>query len=400
MLRPFLHDVHPPRTDPWQLLLSGFAIAAMAFELRRMLLGGMTLPGVIVILTAASVLGRTRAPAPALALTLGVTLFVAMSDGPLFTSWVLVQIALFSFALQRPVRSVLIAAGLVAIVLYETAFLIQQRPWNDPALVGLLTWTASTAGFGVAIRSQRDYVAEVEARAAQAIQSRESEAQRRVVEERLRIARELHDAVAHHITVIGVYTGLARVKLAESAEAAAEPMAHAQNATRSVLRELQDILHLLRDPTAPGDPLDAPLPGVDELESLIGSFEDIGVPVRFRIAGERHPLSAEVDLAVYRVLQEALTNARKHGSGSDPVEAEIVFARDEVSITVTNRVAGGRHPQPDEIPSSGFGLLGMRERVRAAGGTLRASIADAIHTLHVTLPRGVPSAGEPEGFSS
>jgi signal transduction histidine kinase len=221
------------------------------------------------------------------------------------------------------------------------------------------------------IRSRRAYILEVERRALEAERSRDSEAVRRVVEERLRIARELHDALAHHISVISVQAGAAMLRKDSKPDLAHEVLPTIKRSAADAMRELRATLGVLRHPdedhaVSDAVPL-APPPSLDRLDGLVRSIEAAGPKVVTEVRGDRRPLPTDVDLAAYRILQEALTNITRH---ADAGTAKVVldYGQEQLELWVNDDGLGAA----GSPPAGGNGLLGMRERAAAIGGTLRA----------------------------
>jgi signal transduction histidine kinase len=237
--------------------------------------------------------------------------------------------------------------------------------------VSLVAWVCLAAAAGDAVRSRRAYVAAVEERARRAEESREVEARRRVVEERLRIARELHDVVAHHIAMISVQAGVATHVLRAQPDAAAQALAHIRQASRTVLEELSVMLSVMRQSSESSAPTE-PAPSLERLDELVGTFHTAGLAVEFELSGQPRALPPTVDLTAYRVVQESLTNVHKHGGGAR-ARVEVGFAPDQLRIDIRN-VGGKVAATPN---GTGHGLLGMRERATAVGGSLSAGPTDA-----------------------
>jgi signal transduction histidine kinase len=257
--------------------------------------------------------------------------------------------------------------------------------WLSSESISMLAWTGFAAALGQAIQSQKAYVQAVEERARRAEQTREEEAGRRVIEERLRIARELHDVVAHHIAVIQVQSGVVDHLLTEKPAAAREALGHVRRSSKMVLDELSGILDVLRQPDEPITPTD-PAPGMDRLVSLVEQFAASGLQVNWQVTGSQLPLPAAIDVVTYRLVQEGLTNAHKHGTGS--VDMVLGFTPAELVIDIVNRIAvpagvlaagaaGSSTASADRDPvGSGHGLAGMRERAHAVGGEVSAAARD------------------------
>ncbi|MDX5460293.1 sensor histidine kinase [Micromonospora tulbaghiae] len=221
------------------------------------------------------------------------------------------------------------------------------------------------AGWLVAVivgvtRNRRAYLAEVQARVLAAEQRKEEEARHRATEERLRIARELHDLLGHHLSLISVQASAALHR--PDPERSAEALAVIKQTSRETLRELRAALGVLRqEGTTPSHPA----PGLDRLDELVTTAGRRGLTVRTKVT-ETGPLPPEVDLSAYRIVQEALTNVSRHAGASTAV-VRVVPDGDEVLVEVADDGAGPTGP-PDAPP--GNGILGMGERARALGGSL------------------------------
>jgi len=229
-----------------------------------------------------------------------------------------------------------------------------------PTIFGVLMWLA-----GRVVRSRAELTAELHEAAQVAHEQREADAARAVAEERRRIAREMHDVVAHSVSTMVIQAGGARRILARDPQRAIEAAALIERTGREALSEMRHLLGVLHA----GDEAAAlaPQPTLHELGALIERSRAAGLPVELHVTGELGELPAGVDLAAYRVVQEALTNALKHGGGRAEVRVE--HGGDELLLTVSDRGDGTPRPRAE---SGGHGLVGMRERVRVIGGDLRA----------------------------
>ncbi|MFI1012432.1 sensor histidine kinase [Streptomyces sp. NPDC020965] len=289
-------------------------------------------------------------------------------------------IALYTVA-SRTDRPTTWRVGLLTMTgLTGTAMFFGATPWYTQENLGIFAWTGMAAAAGDAVRSRRAFVDAIRERADRAERTRDEEARRRVAEERLRIARDLHDVVAHHIALVNVQAGVAAHVMDKRPDQAKEALAHVREASRSALNELRATVGLLRqsgDPEAPTEPA----PGLDVLDELVTTFRQAGLPVEVARAdaGSRPP--AAVDLAAYRIIQEALTNVRKHAGQDAKAEVSVIRVGRTLEVTVIDNgvepepcaalpdaPAGGRPAEPE----GGHGLLGMRERVGALGGRLSA----------------------------
>ena len=287
----------------------------------------------------------------------------------------------YSVALRSEQRRGWVCATAASALLYAAA-VVTAGGWWRPEVIGVSAWIFLAAATGEATRARRGYIAEVEERARRAEQTREEEARRRVMDERLRIARELHDVVAHHIAVISVQSGAARHLLTRRPEQVGPVLEHIHDASDMVLKEIQSVVGLLRN----GDEADSgePPPGVARLPELLGSLTATGFQVRHEQRGEPRDLPAVADLAAYRIVQEALTNAHRYGDGRARILLE--YTRDGVVVEVTNEIG------PAATGSgSGYGVLGMQERAASAGGRLAAGrTGDGRFRVHAVLPAEPP----------
>ncbi|AGL18524.1 sensor histidine kinase [Actinoplanes sp. N902-109] len=288
----------------------------------------------------------------------------------------------YSIAAHTSRREGWICALTASSLVYLTGLIISPQDWWRFESLGVFAWIFMAAALGDAVRSQRAYIREVEDRAQRAEQTREEEARRRVVDERVRIARELHDIVAHHIAVISVQAGAAAHVAERQPEQIGPALAQIRESSGTVLREIQSVVGVLRgdEPGGTGSESTEPTPGLARLPELLASFETAGFPVRLRRRGAERPLPAVTDLAAYRIAQEGLTNACKYGIG--PIRLLVEYAPSGVIIEISNEI----RPAPAE-PGTGYGLLGMRERATSAAGFVSAGpTGDGRFRVHAVLP--------------
>ncbi|MBE4740709.1 MULTISPECIES: sensor histidine kinase [Streptomyces] len=222
------------------------------------------------------------------------------------------------------------------------------------------------AGRGTLVR--RAYLKSVQARAEHAERTREEEARLRVTEERMRIARDLHDVVAHHLALANAQAGTAAHLTRTDPEQAHRILTDLTATTSSALRELKGTVGVLRRPDDPEAPL-APTPGLRQLPELTAACESAGLTVTVTTDGVPGPLDPGVDLTAYRIVQEALTNVSKH-AGVDAARVSLAYEDARLTITVTDD--GASRPRGTPEPGRGFGLIGMRERAQSVGGCLSA----------------------------
>ncbi|MFC9459573.1 sensor histidine kinase [Streptomyces sp. NPDC056983] len=323
---------------------------------------------VLMVLGAAALVLRRRAPMAVLAATSAVTLAELVTGDPRAPVAMSAVVALYTVAATTD-RPTTWRVGLATMtVLTGAAMLAGPLPWYAQENLGVFAWTGMAAAAGDAVRSRRAFVDAIRERAERAERTREEEARRRVAEERLRIARDLHDVVAHHIALVNVQAGVASHVMDKRPDQAKEALSHVREASRSALNELRATVGLLRqsgDPEAPTEPA----PGLDRLEDLVGTFRNAGLPVEVACADRATGLQAAVDLAAYRIIQEALTNVQKHAGAEAKAEVSVVRVGPNIEVTILDNGPGAEQPSPD---SGGHGLLGMRERVAAIGGSCSA----------------------------
>ncbi|MEU8622118.1 histidine kinase [Streptomyces sp. NPDC048623] len=323
----------------------------------------------LMLLAAAALVFRRSRPIPVLAVTTLFSLVELVRDERPAPVTMGAVIALFTVA-SRTDRPTTWRLGLATMgVLTFAAMVFGPTPWYAQENLGVFAWTGMAAAAGDAVRSRRAFVAAIRERAERAERSREEEARRRVAEERLRIARDLHDVVAHHIALVNVQAGVAAHVMDKRPDQAKEALAHVRAASRSALDELRATVGLLRqsgDPEAPTEPVS----GLAVLDDLLATFRNAGLPVQVARTDAAVALPAAVDLAAYRIIQEALTNVRKHAGPEARAEVSVLRVGRTVEVTVLD---DGPAVVPAPGPGGGHGLVGMRERVTALGGTLTAA---------------------------
>jgi signal transduction histidine kinase len=344
-----------------------FAVVTIPTDIRHALSTDQPLSWTVAVVVYAALVAHRRFPLGTVAVaTIGsVVLMAAGMAYPLTLPavfYVLYWVAAGSTQLRALAVGVTVKAALL------TASLI-----THPGITGfvILLWAALAVTAGSAARSHGAYVAEVEERARRAEQAKQDEANSRVAEERLRIARELHDAVGHHVALINVQAGaLACLIEDEDLIQATESVAHIQRASGEALEELQLTVGLLREPGAdePAEPAD-PVPGLDLLEELICTFADAGLRVTREVTGQARPLPEAVELTAYRIIQESLTNTRKHAD-CDTAVLRLGYTPGALSLAVEDE--GKQVTESSRHTPGGHGIVGMRERVAALGGRLSA----------------------------
>lgn len=360
----------------------------------------------LMVLGSVALVFRRRAPMKVLAATVAVSLVELVTADPRAPVAMSAVVALYTVAsaTDRPTtwRVGLVTMGLLTAV----SMLAGPLPWYAQENLGVFAWTGMAAAAGDAVRSRRAFVHAIKERAERAERTREEEARRRVAEERLRIARDLHDVVAHHIALVNVQAGVAAHVMDKRPDQAKEALAHVREASRSALSELRATVGLLRqsgDPEAPTEPA----PGLARLDELADTFRNAGLPVEVARSDHGTALPAAADLAAYRVIQEALTNVQKHAGPAAKAEVSVVRVGPMVEVTVLDNgpaqtTGPGRDdgPAQDAVPreGGGHGLLGMRERVTAIGGSCTAGPRyGGGFRVHAILPvkNHAPALGDP-----
>jgi signal transduction histidine kinase len=322
----------------------------------------------LLVLGAAAVPIGLRWPLPALVLALASTaVFYSLgyvSNSPVFVS---VLAVLFVAATPgRPSRSALIALLAVAVVVCQH-FLMAGLAGLNVGLLANSGWIAAAILAGHAVAAHQESLAAIRERAQRAEESRDLEAQRRVTEERLRIARELHDVISHTISVINVQAGVAAHVMDQRPEQARAALNTITDASREALRELRGMLAVLR--RVDEEEARSPAPGLADLGGLLGATRQAGLPVGLSMSGEARPLASAVELAAYRIVQESLTNALRYALGGS-AEVTLNFELGQLTVEVSNT---GK-PTGEPIAGRGQGIIGMRERAAALGGTLEVRV--------------------------
>lgn len=322
---------------------------------------------------------RRRYPIPTLiAAVTAMTIAISVADRPSLLMPV-VLIAVYNVAVRYQRRVAFMAGGLTTLVLLVLVIVRLENEALNGAALGAIAWPAFAVAAGIGVRTSRENLAAVHERARRAEQQRQLEAHRQVIEERLRIARDVHDLVAHHIAVVNVQAGVAGHLLRSNPEGAEAALDTTRQAAATVIDELGELLSVLRAPDD-DDPI-APTPDLAAVGDLIASFAASGLKVEYRTAGAPRAMTASAQLSAYRVVQEALTNAHKYGDGTAVVNQ--TFGDDGLDVTVSNPL------RAVETSGSSFGLIGMGERVEAVGGTLEITPDDAgCFVVRAVLPVG------------
>jgi signal transduction histidine kinase len=315
---------------------------------------------VLLALGPVALLLRRRYPRAVLAFVFLVTLLYVIlgyQPGPNYASLAIAYIGAVASGERRAAVAVLIAGW--AMFLWLPAALGNTGAPTALAALAVAAWLLVAFAGGEALRERRE-------RAAQAREARRREARRKADEERIRIARELHDVLAHNISLINVQSGVALHLLDEQPEQARSALTAINEASADALREVRSVLGVLRGKREQA-PL-APTVGLDQLDELVSRAAAAGVEVALRVSGDRRPLPASVDLAAFRIVQESLTNVVRH-AGAGAATVELTYGSGELRVQIDDDGAGSGLLSDD---GAGSGIAGMRERAAALGGEFEA----------------------------
>ncbi|WP_327580975.1 sensor histidine kinase [Nonomuraea sp. NBC_00507] len=272
-------------------------------------------------------------------------------------------VLLYSVASHRGLAMALggLGATLAAYAFGAAAGPVSATSWTDHVMV--LVVLGAVWGAGRSLRLRRAYLEELKDRSARLERAHEADTRAARAEERSRIARELHDVVAHHVSVMIVQAAAARRVLASDQELAGEALSAIEQTGRMAMAEMRNIVGVLR--TDARAEL-GPQPGVHDLPALVEQMREAGLPARLQVEGEPRPLPAGVDLAAYRLVQEGLTNSLRHAGAGAKAVVTVQHKPRELDVRVEDDGNGG----PDLPMRSGHGLVGIRERVALYGGIL------------------------------
>ncbi|GAA3799921.1 sensor histidine kinase [Streptomyces coacervatus] len=336
---------------------------------------------VLVLLATLPLALRTKAPVTVFAFVHAVgVLYIGLGYWPVVVTFG-PMLAVYTVASVRPARTTGVCAAVMAAV-WVYAGLVTHGSSMASVLAQAIAYPLVFWWFG--------HIARRTAELSRRLRAEQAErARREVAEERVRIARELHDVVAHHMAVINVQAGLARFVFTSDAPTAREALDTIAGASGEALEELRRMLGLLRaDDALAAD--GAPAPGLGQLAEMVDRVRAGGVPVDLRVTGEPRPLPPGVQLCLYRIVQEALTNVLKHAPGASAT-VELAYRAGEMTVSVTD---DGEGVDPDrKRERGGHGLIGMRERAKLYGGTIAVGPrSEGGFGVHLTLPTSAQAA--------
>jgi signal transduction histidine kinase len=320
-----------------------------------------------ILLVVLPLLARRRFPFGAPAVVWLAAAAVSFADGRLVVALVSAVIAamIAAYLLGNLARGLQARLGL-AFVMCGAVVVVANKPGHGRGeLIFSPIMFAIAWGAGFAQRERAGHAQAAERRAARAEHEREGAARVAAAEERARIARELHDTIAHAVSVMVLQVGAVRHQLAEAHQEHKSALHDVEQAGRTALTDMRHLLDAMRE-NGEGVGL-APQPGLDRLDGLLEEVGRAGLPVRLRVTGDRFPLPGSVGISAYRIVQEGLTNALKHASATQ-AEVSLQCTRDQLSIEVRDNGCGAAHGN-----GSGHGLVGIRERVRLYDGEMTTS---------------------------
>ncbi|MFI7702544.1 histidine kinase [Nonomuraea sp. NPDC049480] len=317
----------------------------------------------LVLLAALPVAARRRWPLAALCAGLAPEMLLTAFGYGAGVSGLAGLVLLYSVASHRGLAMALggLLVSLAAYAAGAAAGPVRALSWSDHVMVVVVL--AAVWGAGRSLRLRRAYLEELKDRAARLERAHAADTRAARAEERSRIARELHDVVAHHVSVMIVQAAAARKVLSADPELAGEALSAIEQTGRMAMTEMRNIVGVLR--TDARAEL-GPQPGVQDLPALVEQMREAGLPTRLLVEGEPRPLPAGVDLAAYRLVQEGLTNSLRHAGAGAQAVVTVRHKPRELDVRVEDDGTGGS----DMSTRSGHGLVGIRERVALYGGIL------------------------------
>ncbi|HEY8338793.1 MAG TPA: sensor histidine kinase [Egibacteraceae bacterium] len=380
------------------LAVAGFAVASLVVDDPRESQGLELLGLAVLVADLGSIALRRRAPLVALAVATAAGVVSHVAEDP--NAGLGVVVAAYSVGAylprRRAVRALALAAAVSAVgdIGLQTlsgplALFAAPARGVDP----VSPWFAAVFAYGVFgllgayVQTRRAYTAELVARAERLEREREERAQRAVADERNRIARELHDVAAHHLSAIIVQAGAADRLIDRDPAAAHAALEDIRSQGRETLTALRQLVGIMRAGDSDTDGR-APQPTLARIDRLVAEARDHGMTVEVTTAGADRPVPPAVDLAAYRVVQEALSNVRRHAPGAT-TQVTVTAGAAELAVTVRNSAPPEGWSAPRD--GDGYGLLGMRERVQQAGGTLTVGATrDGGWQVHAVFPLEEP----------
>ncbi|WP_316775017.1 sensor histidine kinase [Streptomyces sasae] len=394
------------REHPW-LLDTAVILFVLVMSLPDLLFGdghtpfgdsdarGRLSTGVLYLFVAALVVPlwwRRRAPAAAYFAILAVSV-AEWSTGIWLQTGVGALVALYTLARRGSLRALGWAVGSTVVALVLSVYVLV--PVRHPLLGAffLLGTVTAAAAIGLTVRTRSLYLAAVEDRARQLEIEQEQRVRLTAAAERSRVAREMHDIVGHNLSVMVSVADGAAVLAGNRGERSAEALRILGDTGRQAMSELRRVLGVLREGADEERPL-APQPGIGDLDALLARVRAAGLPVTYRTVGDPEALGDGVQLTVYRIVQESLTNTLKHAGPGASAEVTVAVAPGEVRIRVTDTGVARPEPGPQQ-DTPGHGLVGIRQRAAMYGGTVVAGPGETGSGWLVDVVLDVPSASAP-----
>ena len=366
----------------------GIALVVFGLTVAMLASGGVSgdedarsldLAGVLLAAVASlPLVARRRAPLAVFAVTALASAAIAglgyPAGPPIGPTVALFFVGLAGSRSRTEARLTLAVAGALFLVHVVAATAGRDQSPVIPVLFGALVWGGAWV-VGDRVRLRRERVAELEERARRAERDAERERDLAAAEERTRIARDLHDSAGHAINVILVHAGAARLLAEKDPSRSREALATIESVARETLGEIDQLVRALREDRDAVEP-----PGLAALDTLVKRHRDAGLEVDVVVEGARRPLGPAVDQAAYRILQEALTNALRHGAGK--AEIAVTYGADAVELGITN---------PSSTPgpvTAGHGIVGIRERASLLGGSVGVESMNGVFQIRSVLPYG------------
>ncbi|NGN63733.1 sensor histidine kinase [Streptomyces sp. A7024] len=305
--------------------------------------------------------------------------------------------AIYTVASMRPLRT---AAGCAALVAGVWIFggVVSPRGSMPAVVAQAAVFPSVLVRFGARARQSAERGERLAELTAQLRREQDEKARRAVADEQARIARELHDVIAHHMSVIAVQSGLARYVFRTDPATAADSLAVIEDTSSEALEEMRRMLTLLRSGvigSASGDEPYTPMPALDGLGEVVERVRAGGVPVELSVRGEVRPLPPGIELCAYRIVQEALTNVLKHARPAS-AQVSVLYLPHQLQVSITDDGVGAVSATPvdERVTGTGHGLIGMRERAKLYGGTVAVGPRpEGGFGVRLTLPTSAMAAG-------
>lgn len=374
---------HPTGVDSfWAVFLFGISVLTVAVQEE----GGQDLPGIrseavivpVVLLLCLVIALRRRMPEKMLLLAIGVGLAQLVLDVATTAANFAFLVIVYTVAATgaRWASRLALAVGLCAAPVAQLRWPEQESSVLGTVAVMIFTSVPFALAWvlGDSIRTRRAYYEQLEERATRLEKEREAQSKVAVAAERARIARELHDVVAHNVSVMVVQADGAAYVLDTAPDQAKKALETISSTGRQALAEMRRLLGVLRTGEHQEGGEYVPQPDVEQIDDLVQQCRTSGLPVDFKVEGTPRPLPSGVELTAYRIVQEALTNTRKHGGPNAGASVRLVYFDDGLGLLVEDDGKGAPHELYEDggADGEGHGLIGMRERVGMVGGTLDA----------------------------